>query len=336
MPLARFDTPGRLRDAPERSTFYGEWDGFVRLLFGPDNPGAPDIDDPSGRLGGFYNPATTDVAVVANRDLIWMGFPRPLLVGDQSGRHGAFPASDTRDRSDRTTGGQSTQVEYLEWHVVRRPQDNKITKVTFTTETPEYWSELHRVHPEVVLRLYRELLGNPSIEEEEIAPEGFYEPLNDWNTRDGIIHYIVASPPNTLGQAIGQARGSVAGVSYRDNYETPGGDTTAVDPRIRLDLKALARKNLWVTLRDPVGLYILGWDDTGWTKPDDSPVGNYWRVVRPASEPALPALRVEYEVPASEGFVVGDISIGGRPIEYGGQLAEHITVLIGGLAGTRS
>ena len=75
MPLARFDTPGRLRDASAASSFYDEWDGLVRGLFGPDNLGAPDIDDPSPRLGGFFNPTTTDVPVIANRDLIWMEFP---------------------------------------------------------------------------------------------------------------------------------------------------------------------------------------------------------------------------------------------------------------------
>ena len=80
-------------------------------------------------------------------------------------------------------------------------------------------------------------------------------------------------------------------------------------------------------------MYMVGWDDTGWTKPDGSPVGNYWRVVRPPSTPGGPALRLEYQVPADEGFVVGDVSIGGRRIEHGGQLAEHVTVLIGGLAG---
>jgi hypothetical protein len=48
------------------------------------------------------------------------------------------------------------------------------------------------------------------------------------------------------------------------------------------------------------------------------------------------AVRLEYEVPASEGFVVGDIRIGGRPIEFGGQLAEHVTVMAAGIAGVRT
>jgi hypothetical protein len=46
-------------------------------------------------------------------------------------------------------------------------------------------------------------------------------------------------------------------------------------------------------------------------------------------------LRLEYEVPASEGFSVGDIRIGGRRVEFGGQLAEHVTVVVHALAVTR-
>jgi len=41
-------------------------------------------------------------------------------------------------------------------------------------------------------------------------------------------------------------------------------------------------------------------------------------------------------LPKAAGFVVGDIRIGGRPIRYGGQLAEHVTVMAGGVAGRRA
>jgi hypothetical protein len=78
---------------------------------------------------------------------------------------------------------------------------------------------------------------------------------------------------------------------------------------------------------------MVDWDDTGWTKPDGTPVGDYWRISRGT---AGAALRLEYEVPAGEGFVVGDIRIGGRPIKWGGQIAEHVTVMVGGIAGTRT
>ena len=337
MPLARFETPGALRDAPgaPASPFYIAWDELVRGLLGTnDLEGALDIDNPARSLGGFYNPGWTDVPTAGLRELVWMGFPRRLLVQDHAGgRRDAFAGGDTRGVEDP---GRRTQVEYLEWRVQRRKVDGLITKVTFTTETEEYWKTLYAQHPDVVVRLYRELLGNPSIPEGDIAPGGVYNPLNDWNTRRGIIHYIVNSPANTLAAAIGLARGSVARESVRDNYEVGPQETTSADPRVAIDIGALARKDLWVTLREPIGVYMLGWDDTGWTKPDGSPVGDYWRVVRPGPGSPFPALRLEYQVPRGEGFVVGEISIGGRPIEYGGQIAEHITVTIGGVAGARS
>ena len=47
-------------------------------------------------------------------------------------------------------------------------------------------------------------------------------------------------------------------------------------------------------------------------------------------------LRLEYRVPPGAGFVVGDIRIGGRRIEWGGQIAEHVTCTVGGVAGTRA
>ena len=39
-----------------------------------------------------------------------------------------------------------------------------------------------------------------------------------------------------------------------------------------------------------------------------------------------------YEVPAAKGFVVGDIKIGGRPIEFGAQIADFIRIKLTGLA----
>jgi hypothetical protein len=106
-----------------------------------------------------------------------------------------------------------------------------------------------------------------------------------------------------------------------------------VDPRVKSDVGALARTGLSLTLRDPIALSITGYDDTGWTKPNGSPVDDYWNIVHGA---AGRILRLEYSVPPSAGFVVGDIRIGGRPIEWGGHIAEHVTCTVGGVAGTRA
>ena len=119
-----------------------------------------------------------------------------------------------------------------------------------------------------------------------------------------------------------------------DNFQFGATLGNSADPRVTLDCAGLARKGLQITADDPIGLYIGGWDDTGWTKPDGSPVDNYWQVVRPVGASGPPALRLVYEVPASEGFLVSDIRIGGRPIEFGGQIAEHLTVLFPAFAGT--
>ena len=98
-----------------------------------------------------------------------------------------------------------------------------------------------------------------------------------------------------------------------------------------LDLNMLIRKGLYVTLKDPVGIYISDWDGSSITQPDGSPAGDYWNATRGHDGYVM---RLEYEVPSHLPFVVEDLKLGGRPIEYGGQLAEQITVSITGTAGT--
>lgn len=325
MPLPRFDTPGGLRDAPAGSPFYDAWHSTVDGMIGDGRAG-------SGGVGEFYNPTRKDVDAVGERALVWMGFPRRVMVFEhRDDRREAFRLAD-----EQTEGNRERQEEYLEWRAVRR--GGKIVKVTFTTETPEYWEVLFQHEPDTVVSLYRTLTGNPGIVRDDLVTGGVYDKHNDWNTRNGIVHLNVDFLANTLGAAVGLAVGSAdlrgGGPHFLDNYELqeqqPQAPTSA-DPRVTMDGNTLVRRGLSVTLREPVGLYIAGWDDTGWTRPDGSPVGNYWRIVR--GRPGA-ALRLEYEVPAAEGFVVGDIRIGGRPIEFGGQIAEHVTVMIGGIAGT--
>ena len=43
-------------------------------------------------------------------------------------------------------------------------------------------------------------------------------------------------------------------------------------------------------------------------------------------------LRGTYEVPDGKGYVVGDINIGDRPIEFGGQIADFISIKVTGVA----
>lgn len=336
--VMRFDTPGGVRDLrpdtpPDvQERWLDTWHDAVRRMLGEgpsDGSAGPEPAPADVPVGHFYNRLVTNVNRVGDRFLVWMGFPRGQLIQHRDERQGAFELGDRRGADQR-----NTQIEYLEWRVTRDAED-KIRKVTFVTETPEYWEELFRFDPDRCAEVYGELVGATVTPADLRNADGEYNPLNRWNTTDGIVHYIVNSPANTLPVAIGLAQGSISLTGARhvhDNYEVQQGlASTSADPRVQLDINTLARKGLFITCHEPISVYMAAWDDSGWTRPDGSPVGNYWRVVR-GREGA--ALRLEYEVPESEGFTVSDISIGGRRIRHGGHLAEHVTVMLGGLAGT--
>jgi hypothetical protein len=310
--VARFDTPGSLRDAPAGSAFYDAWHRRLAALL-------------KDREGAFFDPSRYGMDLEAELTYAWMGFPRPhLVVNHRDDREAAFAAGESR----------LAQHEYLEWHVTRAA--SKITKVTFVTETPEYWEALAETEPELLVELYRRLV-DPRVKRADLFKGGRYVRDNAWNSERGIVHYIMGI--NGIAPLINAEQDSPIRAGALDNYDAmplafSNGTPlyTSADSRFSLDIGVLARAGRSLTVREPVGLYMIDWDDMGWTKPDGTPVGNYWRVVRGA--PGM-ALRLEYEVPAAEGFAVGDISIGGRPIRYGGQLAEHISVMAGGLAGRR-
>ena len=317
--LPVFDTPASLRDAPAGSPFYAAWSGFIATRVAAVSMG--------DNGGAFYDPTETDVDVVGERTLTWLGFPRDqLLPLNRDDKRAAYAAADAN------VATRSRQNEYFEWFA-HRNADGKIRKLTFVTETPEYFRTLWGVDPALVVNVYRALVDPAVVQADLQDAGGAYDQFNRWNTVDGIVHYIQSI--NTLAAALGLAQGSrVATPPFPDNFEArPGSGTarTAVDPRVGFDIHMLVRKGLFVTLKDPVGLYIREWNDSGFTRPNGSPTGNWWTVVR--GSPGR-VLRLEYEVPAGLGFAVGDLRIGGQLIEFGAQVAEHITVSLTGTAGT--
>lgn len=318
--LARFDTPGSLRDLPAGSPFYDNWSAFVAGLIVDQTPGSP--------AGGFVDPTQRNLAVAGEKGLVWMGFPRDLLLPANRDDHRAAHVV-----ADATPSTRDPQNEYFEWFI-HRDTAGKIRRITFVTEFHHYYLELWRVSPAAVVGLYRTHV-DPAVTQADLQTgSGGYDIFNRWNTTHGIMHLIQGI--NNLPAAVGLAQGAVGTPPpTRDNYEAfPGLATqrTSVDPRVSYDVHMLARKGLWVTFADPVGIYILHWENAGITRPDGAPApASWWRVERGA--PGM-ALRLVYEVPPGEGFVVGDLTLAGRRIEYGGQLAEHITVGVRGVAGT--
>jgi len=174
--------------------------------------------------------------------IAWGGFPRPLLVQERDGDIAAYPTADRlldNRTMFRTAAGEPYEVhyrrgdEYLEWRA-ERDEHGRLRRITFTCESPDYWSAVAQGHPspffmlggaevpppargagrlDLVLARYRELVS-PEVEPgdlvfgEDLFDEagtvqfraGDYNPWNRWNVTDGIVH--LSHPANTLAEEI--------------------------------------------------------------------------------------------------------------------------------------
>lgn len=255
--------------------------------------------------------------------------------------------------------------EYCEWHVRRDPDTDAIVHIAFTSEPPEYWQALAGTSiagPDnvlsafpgdrnLLLQRYREFVG-PQVQLEDLfsaedvfladgsklMSKGDYNLYNKWNTSHGIVH--LCAPPNSLTAEI-QLTGD-ATVLYQNAAKQKvvdpgalvccagyGGPDRNSDPTIGAAVNALARIGAFVTLRNPVGLYMDHIDLAGWVAPDGKPLDDCVHVVRGMNNLIE---RLEVSVPAARGFNIGDITIGGEAIRHGGQVAECITVHLVGMA----
>lgn len=302
----------------------------------------------------FYNPMKIDTDDPNQKDVItWIGFPKVLQRKHPGDKPAAWKEAEKlmQSRLGSRTIKFRPQDEYCEWHVTREPASKKIIRVTFTCEGPEYWAALAQGYPndydgpktvgavgdkQKLLLLYRQFIS-PDVQMADLFQDGQYNPWNKWNTTEGAMH--LTHPANTLQAEIQIAADATVlraknGVLLTDDDELIrcaeyGVADRASDPHIGGDVNALARKGAAITLVNPVGLYMDNLDTGGWKKPNGSPVGNYWKVLRGTQDMAV---RAVYEVPAQEGFTVSDIRIAGEPINFGGQIAEHITMKLTGIA----
>lgn len=263
------------------------------------------------------------------------------------------------------------QDEYCEWHVTRNDQ-GQITRVTFTSEPPEYWQAMHgdelpdmsgnATYPfagdqTLLLELYREYVS-PEVQLADlecsddfidysdptnpitIYPKGSYNPYNRWNTTGGIMH--LTHPANSLSAEINLG---VLATVLRTSYGRPvidpealiscaayGGLSRASDPTIGSTVNELAALGAHVTLRNPVGLAMHHLDLAGFSTPHGEPVDASFFQVLRGNQELGLIERAIFEVPAGEGFTVSDCTIGGIPITRGSQIAEHMVVNIVGRA----
>src|SRR4051812_41833187 len=126
---------------------------------------------PENRSGSFFVPHDGDRS--RRLEVFWDAFPsefRRWFGTDERGRERANAAAETPLENlvgyRRTEAGMKPvgvrvrqQPEYCEWFTER--EQGRLTRVTFTCESPEYWRFLAEQDPDLSLiaRLYSERLG---------------------------------------------------------------------------------------------------------------------------------------------------------------------------------
>lgn len=373
--LGSYDPPGHLPDFDGIEGQRAQWSQAVSNWF--DSAAARQASQLRGQPCQYFNQLTDPPAgPVLAQEIVWNGFPgtlrrrwgrdRALLVADH-----VLPLSLRMDGpATYFEGGvwdrlyYRPQDEYCEWRVTR-DERGRITRVTFTSEPPEYWQALHGDAldtdgdgvPDLqftgdrdrLVELYRTLVDDRVRYEDLVCPadlysgggllyrKGDYNPYNRWNTTDGIVH--LTHPSNTL-QAEIFLGGDATVLRKRGGRRTADSDTLIAcagygganrcsDPTIGGSVNHLAALGFGITLANPVGLYMDHLDMTGWTVGEE-PIDPAWfRLER--GQPGL-IERAVFAPPEGEARTVGDVRIGGVPIRHGGQLAECMTVKLIGLA----
>lgn len=315
MTLTAFRPPGNLEEmSPEsRET----WDARIREFF----------DVSAQTFPSFYNPVGVGGEQMSHR-VTWPAAPGRLLstrmIPEQR-----WAAADA-DRNE--------QDEYCEWSVLR-DDSGKIRRVTFTSEVSDYYDHLFDTDQDLLLHLYAKLSG-------QVVP---IEALRDQHgifVRDNVFNASTDGPIVHLSQRSNNLRAAItlaaeATVLREINGELLTHPQTLVrcgnlgderrhsDPQIGAAVNGLVAGGSDVSLADPPGLYLDSLVAAGLETLDGTDPHDFWHVERGDSDHAV---RASFEVPEELGYSVGDITIGGRTMDFGAQLAERVHVRIGALS----
>jgi hypothetical protein len=239
------------------------------------------------------------------------GYPSPYF-------YGADPNDPPAPRTFDARGSLDRVVELYRAHV---SPDVEPADLTFVADVFEDFE-----------------LPDKSLARVKIFSAGDYNPWNVWNTSAGAMH--LSHPANTLRAEIqlaadGTVRRARNGSPVEEAQQLIccagfGGVNRASDPTIGSQVNELARADALITLQNPVGLFMKPeLDVSGFVTPDGSPAASYWTITR--ATPGGLALRAVYETPPDQ-FFVDDVTIDGEPIQYGGQIARRIAMVLIGVA----
>lgn len=276
------------------------------------------------------------------QNVVWSALPTSFDEQFNNTRE-KFTYLDQRQRFNGSSVITRIQDEYCEW-VVKRNAANKITEVIFTSEPPEYYLFMFETSQEsrdLLVDVYHEITGDSSITINDLVDSrGEYDWYNRYNN-EFAVH--MQQPNNTLGAQVNiVSRSCILRINSLGSPITDGlglircgqyGDEARQsDPSIGNAINNFARQNRFITIENPVGLYMSDVDWSGWETPDSTPAKTFWTVLR-GSQDNDPnksyIVRAVYSVPESKGYTVSDIKIGGEEIEFGAQIAARINVRVG-------
>ncbi|MEG4278494.1 hypothetical protein QUA62_13595 [Microcoleus sp. MON1_C1] len=343
-----FDPTAKLTDFERVSGLKDLWSSFINDLYERNLYG--DALTELQRWGSsdsdlrVYNPASRPILSSSElKNVIWSALPTSF---DEQ-----FNKTDEKftylDQRQRFPNDPSVitriQDEYCEW-VVKRNTDNKITEVIFTSEPPEYYHFMFYTSQEsreLLVDVYREITGIPSITIDDLVDSsGEYDWYNRYNN-EFAVH--MQQPNNTLGAQVNiVSRSCILRVNRLGNPITDaqglircgryGDEARQSDPSIGDAINQFSGENRFITIENPVGLYMSDVDWSGWETPDATPADAFWTVLR-GSQDADPnksyIVRAVYAVPETKDYTVSDIKIGGEQIEFGAQIAARINVRVG-------
>lgn len=343
---------------------------------------------------GLFYDASNDPApqAPANRvPISWNAFPRSIMNwfngdSDPAGLDKALAAADVlRSVTAIITGGgvrftsltpqlpplrrvengtlgdqifplHRQQDEYCEWHV-DRDANQRITRISYTAEGPEYWQRMARRSIGLVVELYQEFVNSGVQQQDIVWPfdvaafnrdtggfqrifrMGDYNPYNRFNTTEGVMH--LTHPANTLGAEInlGADATVLRPVPLQPANTLPerliccaqyGGVNRSSDPAIGAGVNGLARSGKAVTLANPIGLYISSIGIDGLREPNNNPIGQQALKVRRSSADGSMKLRVEVVIPPGATFTLDQCKFDQKKLDFGGQIARKITMVLFG------
>jgi hypothetical protein len=339
MKIDHLDPPGNmLSDFSDDPTLPNQWSQTLSATFDRSVAAVTAfLNNNGGGTCQFYNPLTNGATAPdlprTSGDITWNGFPKRF-----SSMGAGHPTRFAEAEPPLAAGQNRPQDEYLEWFV-NRNSAGKITSVHFTCEAWDYFEFLGAAARRKLVSLYQQFISPSVTEQDLLNPDGSYNRKNKWNTELGAMH-LTHDANNLFAEVFLAASATVrreqGGMELTSsipliNCARYGDEARNSDPNIGFAVNELARDGRMITLANPVGLYMREFDGAGLSL-NGQPAGGFLTVVRGGFPLAL---RAVYQLPAdlaASGLTVSDVKIGGSNLEFGGQLAQRITMHLIGVA----